>query len=84
MPLIETGAADGFGLGDEELALACASHRGEPSHVEKVAAWLAKIGLGEADLEQRSSLEQFLAPPLKTVAGREAGRFQPTSALQSF
>jgi L-asparaginase II len=51
LPLIETGAADGFGLGHEELALACASHRGEPAHVEKVAAWLAKIGLGEANLE---------------------------------
>ncbi len=34
--------------------------------------------------EQRSSLEQFLAPPLKTVAGREAGRLQPATALQSF
>jgi len=51
LPLIETGAADGFGLGHEELALACASHSGEPMHVEKVAAWLAKVGLGEADLE---------------------------------
>jgi L-asparaginase II len=51
LPLIETGAADGVGLGFEELALACASHRGEPPHVEKVAAWLAKIGLSEADLE---------------------------------
>jgi L-asparaginase II len=51
LPLVETGAADGFALGTDELALACASHRGEPMHVEKVAAWLAKIGLGEADLE---------------------------------
>ena len=51
LPLIETGSADGFGLGHEELALACASHRGELMHVEKVAAWLAKVGLGEADLE---------------------------------
>jgi L-asparaginase II len=51
LPLIETGAADGVGLGFEELALACASHRGEPMHIEKVAAWLTKIGLGEADLE---------------------------------
>jgi L-asparaginase II len=51
LPLIETGAADGFGLGPEELALACASHRGEPMHVERVAAWLSRIGLGEADLE---------------------------------
>jgi L-asparaginase II len=51
LPLIETGAADGFDLGPEEVALACASHRGEPAQVEKVAAWLARIGLGEADLE---------------------------------
>ncbi len=40
LPLIETGAADGCGLGHEELALACASHRGEPSHVEKVGRGL--------------------------------------------
>jgi L-asparaginase II len=51
LPLVETGAADGLELGPEELALACASHRGEPPHIEKVAAWLAKIGLSEADLE---------------------------------
>jgi L-asparaginase II len=51
LPLVETGAADGHGLGDDELALACASHHGEPVHVEKVSAWLAKIGLSEADLE---------------------------------
>jgi L-asparaginase II len=51
LPLIETGAADGFALGEAELALACASHRGEPFHVAAVAAWLARIGLGEADLE---------------------------------
>jgi hypothetical protein len=33
--------------------------------------------------EQRLSLGQFLVPPLKTVAGREAGRLQSTAALQS-
>ncbi len=34
-----------------EIALACASHRGEPGHVEAVGAWLAGIGFGEGDLE---------------------------------
>ena len=29
LPLIENGAADALGFGDMELALACASHRGE-------------------------------------------------------
>jgi L-asparaginase II len=50
LPLIETGAADAFGLGDEEIALACASHSGEPMHTERVAAWLKRIGCAEADL----------------------------------
>jgi len=51
LPLVESGAADAFGLGDAELALACASHNGEPMHTERVAAWLSRIGLSVADLE---------------------------------
>jgi L-asparaginase II len=45
MPLVESGAADRYGLSDEELALACASHSGEPAHVEGVERMLAKAGL---------------------------------------
>jgi L-asparaginase II len=51
LPLIESGAADRFGLGQEELALACASHHGESVHVTAVARWLERLGLGPADLE---------------------------------
>lgn len=51
VPLVETGAASAFGLGTAELALACASHSGEPRHVETVLAWLGRIGLGEGALE---------------------------------
>ena len=51
LPLIETGAADAYGFGDREIALACASHRGEPAHVQAVASMLARAGLGEPDLE---------------------------------
>jgi L-asparaginase II len=50
LPLVESGSADAFGLGDEEVALACASHSGEPMHTTRVAAWLARIGCGESDL----------------------------------
>lgn len=50
LPLIETGAADAFALSDEEVALACASHSGEPMHTERVAAWLQRIGCGVSDL----------------------------------
>lgn len=50
LPLVETGAADSWRLGDEELALACASHSSEPMHVERVEAWLARIDCRESDL----------------------------------
>ena len=50
LPLVESGAADAFGLGSEEIALACASHSGESMHTTRVAAWLSRIGCGESDL----------------------------------
>lgn len=51
LPLVASGAAERYGLVDEELALACASHNGEPEHVRVAAAMLAKAGLDEAVLE---------------------------------
>ena len=45
LPLVASGAADLLNLGDAELALACASHRGEPVHASTAAAMLAKAGL---------------------------------------
>ena len=50
IPLVESGAAEAFGLSDEEVALACASHSGEPMHTQRVTAWLTRLGLGESDL----------------------------------
>ena len=51
LPLVEGGAADALQLSDDELALACASHGGEPRHVATAAAMLAKAGLDESVLE---------------------------------
>jgi L-asparaginase II len=51
LPLVESGAADAFGYGVEELALACASHVGERRHVAIVARMLEKCGRSPADLE---------------------------------
>ncbi|MBI5256864.1 MAG: asparaginase [Burkholderiales bacterium] len=51
LPLVAGGAAEAFGLDDEELALACASHGGEPAHVATAARMLAKAGLDAAALE---------------------------------
>jgi L-asparaginase II len=49
--LVETGAAEAFSLDDAEIALACASHDGEPRHISTLHAWLARVGLTVADLE---------------------------------
>lgn len=51
LPLIEDGAADRFGVRDDELALACASHNSEPEQVDVVRGFLERVGFTENDLE---------------------------------
>jgi L-asparaginase II len=51
LPVVESGAADRFGFSDEEIALACASHGGEPEHARVARAMLAKVGASEDDYE---------------------------------
>jgi L-asparaginase II len=51
LPLVASGAAEAFELTDAELALACASHSGEPAHVATAAGVLAKLGLDAGALE---------------------------------
>lgn len=50
MPFLESGGFDDLGWGDRELALACASHGGEPEHVAVAAAMLRDLELEEGDL----------------------------------
>src|SRR5207302_5454734 len=49
--LVEAGAPDRYGFGDEELALACASHGGEPGHVAGVERMLRAAGLDASALD---------------------------------
>jgi L-asparaginase II len=51
LPLVESGAADRYGFGDQEIALACASHGGEPAHVAVASRMLARAGLDVGALE---------------------------------
>jgi L-asparaginase II len=51
IPLLTSGAADRFGFTEKEIALACASHSGEPIHTETVTAMLRKIGLDASALK---------------------------------
>ena len=76
VPLVESGAADAFGLTEAELALCCASHNAERFHQEGVAAILAKIGLGP------EALRCGVATPYDRVEGaRVTAGLVPPSPL---
>lgn len=62
LALVLSGGMERFGFGPRELALACASHGGEPAHVETARGMLVKIGLPEG------ALECGVHPPLSEAA----------------
>ncbi len=51
LPLVESGAADAYGFGHKELALACSSHNGEDEHVALAASMLARASRDVEALE---------------------------------
>jgi L-asparaginase II len=70
----------GLDLDAELLALACASHSGEPGHLDGVRRILAGVGLTEADLRNTP------APPTDydaAYAWRAAGNEQASSITQN-
>ncbi|HEX6938419.1 MAG TPA: asparaginase [Longimicrobiales bacterium] len=75
LPLVEDGGAERFGLSDEELALCCASHSGEPHHVEAARSILRKAGASE-DALACGAHAPFHGPSARalTRAGIEPGR----------
>lgn len=50
MPFIASGGFDQLRWGEEELAIACGSHGGEPEHLALIEKMLGDIGLEEGDL----------------------------------
>jgi L-asparaginase II len=78
LPLIESGAADTYKLNSQEIALACASHSGDESHVTVASSMLSKAGL---DI---SALECGAHWPLDNkIAGRLAASGGKPSALHN-
>jgi L-asparaginase II len=78
LPLVESGAADRWQLSDAELALACASHAGEPVHTRTAAGMLAKAGVDFTALECGAHW------PYNDGAGRSlAAQGQQPSALHN-
>lgn len=61
LPLVLSGAADDFGLAEEELAVACASHNAEEPHLAAVWSILEKAGLHENDLQNGAHLPMYEA-----------------------
>jgi L-asparaginase II len=51
LAFIEMGGAKQFAFDDEEIAICCASHSGEPKHVATVQSMLDKLALSETDFE---------------------------------
>ena len=50
IPLIISGAEKKFSIGEDLLALACASHNAAEIHLSRVLGWLSHLGFSEADL----------------------------------
>ena len=72
LPLVELGAADRCDFGDEELALACASHGGEPAHVEDVARMLTSAGLDVSALACGTHWPSFASSGVRAGTNRHA------------
>jgi L-asparaginase II len=68
LPLIQDGAADRYGLTNEEIAISCASHSSEPVHLALVDRYLEKVGITEADLACGPH------PPLSDAVARDVIR----------
>ncbi|WP_231891266.1 asparaginase [Paenibacillus swuensis] len=51
IPVLESGAANAYKLNDREIAVLCASHSGEPFHVDAVHSILRKMGATDDQLQ---------------------------------
>ncbi len=51
IPLLDSGAANYYQLGSEQLAIACSSHQGAPIHTKIIRSWLDAMDLSENDLK---------------------------------
>ncbi len=73
---VATGTASDLGLGEESIAIACASHQGEPGHVEAARRILEAAGLKDEDLQCGSHL-----PSDPTATAELLGRGQSATPI---
>lgn len=65
LAVVESGAADAFGVTSEELAVMAGSHAGQTEHVRAVRSLLARSGAAESEL--------VCGPPIHMCSGKHAG-----------
>lgn len=70
LAFVERGGVETFGISEQELALCCASHNGEPEHVNAAQSMLDKIHKSESDYECG------LQWPMRVEAGYELAQAQ--------
>lgn len=68
IPFVESGAIEAFGLDDRHIALACASHNGEPIHAGLAQDWLERISCDHDDLECGAELPMHQATQFELMA----------------
>ena len=94
LALVCSGAADALGVTEEELAVVCGSHSGEPRHLELVSQLLQRAGLKTSDLHcgihppfdpaaRRALVRSGEAPNLlhNNCSGKHAGMLAAASYL---
>jgi L-asparaginase II len=67
LPAVEAGVVEAYGMSDEEIALACASHNGEEEHVRVARSALAKAAMTE-DLYECGAQWPSLASATRELA----------------
>lgn len=96
LPMLQEGGIDEFDLTPEEIALTCASHGGEPSHVATVASLLRKGDYDESDLlcgshipyDEKSAADlrvtgESPSPLQNNCSGKHAGMLLACSLLDA-
>ena len=82
LPFTAQGGVERFGFSKAQVALMCASHSGEPRHVEAVADMLARCGRASTDLQCGTHPPGFYdargelppPPPYSTLAHNCSGK----------
>jgi len=76
VPVVESGAAEAFGLTQQEIAIIAGSHNGEKKHVKVVQSILKKIGLNKSYLQCGAHVPHYytalgITPPKKKFSPLE-------------